>query len=73
MIEETRFYRAQERAFAPGIVREWPKVFQMPRKVPHGRLVKVSLSAVVTELRELGYFVLEPHVDQPGVPTGEAI
>ncbi len=58
--ERTRFYRAQERWGCAGMVKEWPKVFRMPRKLPHGRLVRVSLAEVVKELREIGYVVTEP-------------
>lgn len=34
------WYETQERAFAPGIVRDWPDVIRQPRKLPHGRLVR---------------------------------
>ncbi len=36
-------YIAQERAFAPGIVKEWPKVIPHPTD-KNGRLVKVEFS-----------------------------
>ena len=74
-VRDVRFYRAQERAFAPGIVRDWPKVFRMPRKCPHGRLVAVSLADVVHELRGLGYRIEEPPsadaVDPSAASTGK--
>lgn len=63
-MSDLRFYRAQERAFAPGIVKDWPKVWQMPRKVPHGRLVAVTVEQVIAELRENGY-----HVSKTVPPT----
>lgn len=50
-----RFYRAEERAFAPGIVTEWPKVWRMPRKVPNGRLVAVTVPQVIAELQASGH------------------
>lgn len=56
-MSDMRFYRAQERAFCPGIVKEWPKVWRMPRKVPHGRLVAVTVDEIIAELRENGYIV----------------
>ena len=59
-MSEMRFYRAQERAMAPGVVAEWPKVWTMPRKVPNGRLVAVSVAQVIAELRENGYLCYEP-------------
>jgi len=37
----TSFYIAQEKAFAPGIVGDWPDVIPHPTN-PHGRLVKAS-------------------------------
>lgn len=59
-MSDLRFYRAQERAMCPGIVKEWPKVWRMPRKVPNGRLVAVTVEQVIAELRENGYTVIEP-------------
>lgn len=56
--EDVRFYRAQERFGC--VVRDWPKVWRMPRKFPKGRLVAVSLAEVVAELREVGYRIEEP-------------
>ena len=65
-MSDLRFYRAQERAVAGSIVKEWPKVWRMPRKVPHGRLVAVTVEEVIAELRENGYQVIEP-ARQPAV------
>jgi hypothetical protein len=63
-MSDMRFYRAQERAMAPGIVTEWPKVWRMPRKVPNGRLVAVSVQQVIAELRDNGYLCYEPEEAQ---------
>lgn len=63
-MSEMRFYRAQERAMCPGIVKEWPKVWRMPRKVPNGRLVAVSVDEVIAELRENGYTVVPPESEK---------
>lgn len=54
-MSDIRLYRAEERAFAPGIVTDWPKVWRMPRRVPNGRLVAVSVQQVIDELRGAGY------------------
>lgn len=35
----TEYYATEERAMAPGIAGDWPKVIQKPDN-PHGRLVK---------------------------------
>jgi hypothetical protein len=64
-MSDMRFYRAQERAFAPGIVTEWPKVWRMPRKVPNGRLVAVTVDEVIRELRANGYTIIEPGLSEP--------
>jgi hypothetical protein len=58
-MEHPIFYIAQERAFAPGIVKEWPTVFTMP-SVPHGRLVIQTHAQVIDELRKLGYTITPP-------------
>lgn len=57
-VKDVRLYRAQERFGC--VVRDWPKVWRMPRKFPNGRLVAVSLAEVVAELREIGYRIDEP-------------
>lgn len=61
--EEVRhplFYIAQERAFAPGIVREWPKVWRMQRLCPNGRAVLRTHAQIADELRRIGYTVIAP-------------
>lgn len=63
------FYLAQERAFAPGIVKEWPKVFVMPRLVPHGRAVLQTHEQIANELRRLGYTVTAPVEPKPTLTT----
>ena len=44
-------YVAQECAFVPGIVKEWPAVIKHPKDC-HGRLVKVEVSEYLIKLIE---------------------
>lgn len=37
-------YITEERAYAPGIVKQWPNVIRLPKKIPHGRLRRVEIT-----------------------------
>lgn len=45
------FYEAQERAMAPGVAGDWPKVIKAPQS-KHGRLIKLgpALSKAIAKL-----------------------
>ena len=72
MSQHPIFYIAQERAFAPGIVKAWPAVFRMPRNCPNGRLVLQTHEQVADEFRRLGWGVTPPREEQ-GQPMSENV
>jgi len=41
MTKPPMFYKTQEKAMAPGIAGEWPRVIPKPGS-PHGRLVRID-------------------------------
>lgn len=55
--EHPIFYIAQERAMAPGIIKEWPKVVAKPNKMYNARLVRLTHEQVIRKLESLGYKV----------------
>ena len=56
-------YIAQERAFAPGIAGEWPKIIKHP-KSKNGRLVAVNLTN--TLMRKIDQFISIPKEHKDG-------